>query len=102
VRAWNVAAWAEYADRISAGQDPTAERERLTPVQRHLERLYLALRTRDGLADAELPAGSGPMVQKMRAQGWIESAHGRTRLTAQGWLRLDEIVRVLTTSAHGG
>ena len=35
-------------------------------------------------------------------QGWAENVSGRWRLTTSGWLRLDEIATVLTTSPEGG
>ena len=101
-RAWNVSAWAEYADRIAAGQDPTAEREALSSEQQALERLYLGLRTQEGVDLSVLGGGAESLVRNMERQGWLGPSTIGHRLSPTGWLRLDEIVAVLTTSAHGG
>lgn len=102
LRAWNVAQWADYADRIAAGADPTAEREVLTTEQQAIERLYLGLRTTDGVNASELGAGTEKLIARMDQQGWVRASNERLQLTPLGWLRLDEIVSVLTTSALGG
>src|SRR2546426_734812 len=48
-RRWNIAAWEAYARAIAAGRSPVESEEILTPAQRELEQLYLALRTAEGL-----------------------------------------------------
>jgi oxygen-independent coproporphyrinogen-3 oxidase len=97
-RRWNIDAWAAYDRALAEGRDPTAERERLSPESRWIERVYLGLRTSDGFSH-QLPRN---VEAKWAAQGWLERAGQTLRLTPEGWLRLDEIVAVLTTSAVSG
>jgi oxygen-independent coproporphyrinogen-3 oxidase len=96
-RSWNVPTWTAYARLIGAGSDPTAEREALTNEQQALERLYLGLRTSDGVEVVAIPPGRAHLTKKMETQGWLTASALGLRLTALGWLRLDEIVSVLTT-----
>jgi coproporphyrinogen III oxidase-like Fe-S oxidoreductase len=74
--------------------DPIAEQETLDAENRAAERVYLGLRTSDGLrlTGAEL----------VRARDWVDagwgtiSSDGRLRLTVLGWLRLDSLAADLT------
>src|SRR5207253_543241 len=49
VRRWNLAAWEAYRRAVAAGRSPIASEEVLTHEQRELERVYLSLRTAEGL-----------------------------------------------------
>ena len=101
-RRWNLASWAAYARAVNDGRDPTAERERLSVSQRLLERLYLGLRTVEGVrAGGWWAAPAGSEVAWEQA-GWRRREGNQYQLTPGGWLRLDEIVTVLTTSADSG
>ena len=92
-RRWNVAPYAEWARRVAGGRDPEEGREVLTGDDREAERIYLALRTDDGLVlDAAGLARTRPWVDA----GWGTLARGRLRLTAEGWLRLDALATDLT------
>jgi oxygen-independent coproporphyrinogen-3 oxidase len=98
-RYWNRAPWSAYEQVLKAGGDPTESVEHLTTAQRRLETVYLGLRTVEGLPSG-LPAGWPEGWRQSAAQrGWLDEAGGRVRLTPEGWLRLDAIVAVLTTSA---
>ena len=94
-RRWNIAAWEAYARAIAAGRSPVASEEILTPAQRELERLYLALRTAEGV---RLTARYRPLppITAWAARGWVEIRDGRLACTPEGWLRLDALVRDLT------
>ena len=94
-RRWNIAAWEAYARAIAAGRSPVASEEILTPAQRELERLYLALRTAEGV---RLTARYRPLppITAWAARGWVEITDGRLACTPEGWLRLDALVRDLT------
>jgi oxygen-independent coproporphyrinogen III oxidase len=94
-RRWNIAAWEAYARAIAAGRAPVESDEVLTPAQRELERLYLALRTAEGL---RLTAHCRPFppVAAWAAKGWVVIEDGRLACTPEGWLRLDALVRALT------
>jgi oxygen-independent coproporphyrinogen-3 oxidase len=101
-RHWNLAPWTAYERVVAQGLDPIEGRERLGPDERCLEALYLGLRTAEGAS----VAACGPLNRRVLLDatrvGWLAEAHGRVRLTAEGWLRLDEIVAALTTSVEGG
>ena len=94
-RRWNVAAWSAYARAVAAGRSPVESAEVLTPAQRELERVYLALRTDRGvpLAARCRPV---PPVAAWVEKGWVEIRDERLVCTPSGWLRLDSLVRDLT------
>ena len=90
-RRWNVPAWEAYRRAIAEGRSPIASEETLTPEQQELERIYLALRTSEGLDTGHcrpLP----PVAAQWVEQGWLEQAGPRFRCTPEGWLRLDALV----------
>src|SRR2546426_1798194 len=95
VRRWNLAAWEAYRRAVAAGRSPLESEEVLTPGQRGPERLYLSLRTAEGLP---LPPSSAlyrllpPWVER----GWVEIRNERLVCTPEGWLRLDALVGDLT------
>jgi oxygen-independent coproporphyrinogen-3 oxidase len=92
-RRWNVAQWETYRRAIETGATAVESQEVLTADQRELERVYLALRT-----DAGLPLTARPRdrLTAWAGQGWVEVTGDRVRCTAEGWLRLDALVRDLT------
>lgn len=94
VRRWNHSAYAEWARRLAAGEDPVAGSETLSGESRELERMYLGLRTSVGLA---LREGQAREVQPWIDAGWARlDASGVLRLTPSGWLRLDSLASGLT------
>ena len=101
-RSWNHAAWNAYEEALLAGRGPTADRERLTDLQRTIERIYLGLRTKEGLEKALWRVPNAAVERAWKEQSWVYEDGDRYKLTATGWLRLDEIVAVLTTSAVSG
>jgi coproporphyrinogen III oxidase-like Fe-S oxidoreductase len=82
--------WADYQHRILASQAVQEAEEQLDADQLRLEELYLGLRTIDGLRSDLLPDATR---MAWAAAGWAREADGRTRLTAEGWLRLDALVQ---------
>ncbi|MGH7674684.1 MAG: radical SAM family heme chaperone HemW, partial [Gemmatimonadales bacterium] len=94
-RRWNLAAWEAYRRAVAAGRSPVESEETLTEEQRALERVYLALRTDEGLAVTVL-SRAGPPLAAWTQQGWVEVRGGRLRCTPTGWLRLDGLVAALT------
>jgi len=97
-RRWNIAAWPAYARAIAAGNSPVECEEILTPEQRELERLYLALRTDAGLPVTALDRPRPPSTARWIEHGWAEVNAGRLVCTPQGWLRLDALVGDLTST----
>jgi oxygen-independent coproporphyrinogen-3 oxidase len=97
-RWWNVKHPREYAERLSAGASPEADREDLTENQQALERVMLGLRLRTGLPVAALE-DAGPELDRAVADGLLEPhaiAAGRAILTLRGRLLADAVIRDLT------
>jgi len=94
-RRWNVAQWEAYRRALHSGVSPVASQEILTPEQRELEGLYLALRTDEGLP---LPAPDRlrPPLTAWVVAGWVEVHGDRVVCRPEGWLWLDALVRDLT------
>ncbi len=89
VRRWNEPAYVAWQRRVSLGEDPMAGSESLDADAAAAERVYLGLRTVDGLraTPAEL-AIAGAWVDA----GWATcTPDGRLVLTPEGWLRLDRL-----------
>ena len=94
-RSWNHAAWEAYRRAIAAGQSPIAAREQLSAEQRELERIYLGLRTGDGITLSALSHPLPPLTAIL-SSGWLTNDGTRLRCTPSGWLRLDSLVSALT------
>jgi oxygen-independent coproporphyrinogen-3 oxidase len=98
VRRWNIGAYTAWAQRALRGEDPVADLEVLTEDNRAAERLYLELRTAAGtVLGTEPDAGVQRLVRPWVEAGWakLEGGGARLSLTAEGWLRLDELVPML-------
>ncbi|WP_372729097.1 radical SAM family heme chaperone HemW [Nocardioides sp.] len=95
VRWWNVKHPAAYADRLAAGRSPAHARELLDPDSRHVERVLLELRLRDGLPTAVLDAAGQQAVPDLAGRGLLVEQAGRLVLTRRGRLLADAVVRDL-------
>ena len=89
-RSWNVRDWASYERHVNLGQSVKQDEELLDSDQLRLEELYLGLRTSDGLAADRLPASAR---REWVVRGWAVETGATLRLTVEGWLRLDALVR---------
>jgi oxygen-independent coproporphyrinogen-3 oxidase len=87
-RRWNLRAWEAYRRAVADGRSAVESEETLTDGQRELERMYLGLRTIEGLPLTALDRLRPPLT----AQGWIVEQDGRLKCTPEGWLRLDSLV----------
>ena len=95
-RRWsNVKRPATYAARLAEGRSPLAEQEVLSAEQRALEGLMLGLRTREGIAEADVDADARPALEAELASGRLLREHGRLRLSSDGRLFADAVVRAL-------
>ena len=92
-RRWNAAAYEEWRRAVALSRDPVAGTEVLTAEQHAAERVYLGLRTIDGL---QMGSGGTEQVQRWLAAGWGTLENGRLRLSPLGWLRLDALAGSLT------
>jgi oxygen-independent coproporphyrinogen-3 oxidase len=93
-RRWNVAAYAAWEHSLAEGRDPLAGEEVLNAEEEGAERVYLGLRSIEGLL---LEPDLARQVQSWVAAGWALYEGSRVRLTAAGWLRLDALASSLTS-----
>jgi oxygen-independent coproporphyrinogen-3 oxidase len=100
-RRWNLSAWEAYRRAVTEGRSPVESEETLTEEQLELERVYLGLRTAEGLSSTVLhrpPQPPHPFTAAL-TRGWVVAERGTLRCTPEGWLRLDSLVHALTGSA---
>jgi len=95
VRRWNLGAWEAYRRAVAAGRSPVESEEALSDEQRELERVYLSLRTAEGL-HLTAPYRLLPSLPVWVDRGWVEVRGERVVCTPEGWLRLDALVGDLT------
>lgn len=98
VRWWNVKHPAAYASRLAAGQSPAAGRELLDADTQYVEAVMLRTRLAEGMPTAELNDAGRMAVAGLIADGLVEAPaalHGTLRLTLQGRLLADAVVRKL-------
>lgn len=89
-RWWNVREWEAYRRSIGARGRAVAGAETLSASQVRLEELYLGLRTDQGVSASSLPR---VLTEQWLGAGWARRDGSQIRLTPQGWLRLDALVR---------
>ena len=95
VRWWNAKHPATYAEAVDAGVAPRAGEEVLTPEQKRLEDLMLAIRTRVGLPVEGI---SPTVLASLRDQGLIDEGSlegGVVVLTRQGRLLANTVIAAL-------
>ncbi|MCW2811661.1 MAG: coproporphyrinogen oxidase [Friedmanniella sp.] len=95
VRWWNVRHPAAYASRMAAGLSPAQAREIVAPEDRRVERVLLELRLADGLDLAVLTPTEQRRVPDLMTRGLAVLSGGRLRLTLDGRLLADGVVRDL-------
>jgi oxygen-independent coproporphyrinogen-3 oxidase len=91
VRQWNLRDWPAWQRAVESGSATVAGGEELDAAQLRLEERYLGLRTIDGLNPAGIPED---IRKAWETAGWARTTD-RTRLTPEGWLRLDALVAAL-------
>jgi len=96
-RWWNVSSVRKYGRALAEGASPETGRERLDPEQRALERLYLGLRTSEGVALDEAAGWAGFEAGLAAAigQGLVEAREGRVIPTREGLLVSDSLPLLL-------
>jgi oxygen-independent coproporphyrinogen-3 oxidase len=93
-RRWNereYEAWRERALR----EDPIGGAELLTADNEAAERVYLGLRTTDGLT---LRPEDREIIESWTSNGWARITADRVILSIEGWLRLDSLAAALTSA----
>jgi putative oxygen-independent coproporphyrinogen III oxidase len=95
VRWWNVKHPARYAARLAAGESPAQGREVLSESDRQLERVMLEIRLSGGLDLAALSVDARSRLPDLEARHLIVLDQDRLRLTLNGRLLADAVVRDL-------
>lgn len=90
-RWWNTRDWAAYRDAVRDGRPPRDGMEQVDRRTDALERIWLGLRTRDGLSLERLDAGQRALAENWTDRGWAVVDGSRLRLTGSGWLLLDRL-----------
>ena len=91
VRRWNIRDWAAYSGKAVSGALPEEGRESLDAQATRLERVWLGLRTSEGLPLGGFPPGCAAVVARWADRGWAAVAGSRVTLTRHGWLLLDRL-----------
>lgn len=91
LRWWNVRTPERFIEAVGAGVSMKAGSERLTEVQRRVERLQLEVRTTNGIATSDVPDNLPPEVIELL----VAADDGRTRLTTRGRLLANEVALYL-------
>jgi oxygen-independent coproporphyrinogen-3 oxidase len=87
-----------YRQALHDGQEPMRCLETFDEQSALSETLYLALRTRQGITDAELLQHFGCRLQDAFPEAvaastqWLVNDHGRWSLTPSGWLLFDRLI----------
>ncbi len=88
-RWWNRRSFQGYVQGVSGKDGARAGQERPTPDQRRLERIWLALRRREGVGADLLNDAARRAVGEWVRRGLAVEEFKRVRLTTEGWLLLD-------------
>lgn len=99
-RWWNHRDWNEYRRALSEGRSARADTEVVGPTAARLERIWLGLRTDDGLLRRELGPRQLERVAGWERRGWLEPDAERVRLSLEGWLLLDRLAVELDDEAE--
>lgn len=95
-RWWNHRSLRDYCIALARGEAPVEDSEKLTPDQIGLERCYLGLRTRRGVALADLPDRSMPMVRQLRKARLVRVRGNRLVPSNRGFLVADSLPVLLS------
>ena len=91
-RFYNVKLPRRYIEMLGRGELPVKEREVLTEVERHTEKIMLGLRLREGIPAGWLAPGAEPVIADYISRGLLQRAGDRLCLTKPGRLLADGII----------
>lgn len=94
-RRWNSAAYSAWLRALEGACDPLGGEEVLSTEEVEAERVYLGLRTAEGVS---LGPGVARHVHPWVGAGWAVLDMAHMRLTPAGWLRLDALAASLTAA----
>ena len=92
----------DYLLALQQGRLPLAGEEILGTEAARMERIWLGLRTDLGVGIAGIPTAARALVEDWRDRGLAEVSGDRIRLTAGGWLILDELAVSLDAALGEG
>jgi len=95
-RWWNHRSVEQYCAALDKGEAPVEDRELLSADQLELERCYLGMRTRHGVALADLPERSMPMVRQLRKARLVRINGDRLIPSTRGFLVADSLPVLLS------
>lgn len=90
-RRWNVRGWDRYREMVAGGALPIEDREAVDEETRALEAVWLGLRTTQGYRLDAAPEAGRRLVDAWVARGLATADRDVVRLTADGWLLLDQL-----------
>jgi oxygen-independent coproporphyrinogen III oxidase len=90
-RWWNHRSLDKYCSAVISGKAPVDGRETLSCDQLQLERIYLGLRTGNGIDLGELSPNVLPFVDELKDHGLARVNANRMTLTAEGYLIADSL-----------
>lgn len=90
-RRWNLRGWDAYREAVLGGVLPVEGEEAVSADEAKLERVWLGLRTAEGVGWEEATDVQRDLAALWEGTGWAVVAGGRIRLTAAGWLLLDRL-----------
>ena len=91
-RFFNVKHPSRYIDALGRGELPIKETEALTEADRHMEKVMLGLRLREGIPEAWIDTHATPALERFIGRGLLERAGERVRITKPGRLLADGII----------
>lgn len=91
-RRWNVRDWSTYKGAGRSGGTPWESEETLDAEEVRLEKIWLALRTSEGIGIDDLNPASLTVVEGWAAKGQAIVDEKAVRLSPTGWLLLDHLV----------
>lgn len=91
-RFYNVKHPNRYIQMLGNGELPIKDSETLTGADRHMEKVMLGLRLREGIPESWLDAHAAPALEGFIDRGLLERAGQRVRVTKPGRLLADGIV----------
>lgn len=92
VRMWNAFRWERYRRAIEGGAGPVEGWERLDGSRESLERIWLGLRTIEGLRREAVGEAGRTLLAGWESAGWVERRTDGWVATGEGWLRMDAMV----------
>jgi putative oxygen-independent coproporphyrinogen III oxidase len=90
-RWWNYRSLYRYCQALEHDGVPVDEKETLTAEQLELEKIYLGLRTCEGINLDRVPPERRPFLNELKKRGLARLSQNRVSLTPRGWVIADSL-----------